>query len=99
MPRQSGEIKKNQRNTCKSRRNRIKPVHPDDTTHIPDGARESLSTLLCGKVSGLNLNSNKTGSLWIAVPDPHSEIKEEVGGGGGGGGGAQKTFLGSKNKG
>ena len=88
--------KKNQRNTCKSRRKRIKPVRPDDTTQIPDGARESLSTLLFGKVSGLNLNSNKTGSLWIAVPDPHPEIKE--GGGGGGGAGAQKTFLGSKNK-
>lgn len=50
-------------------------------------------TLLFGEVSGLNLNSNKTGSLWMAVPDPHPEIKE------GGGGGLQKTFLGSKNKG
>ena len=82
--------KKNQRNTCKSRRKRIKPVRPDDTTQIPDDARESLSLLfqctwwLHGEVSGLNLNSNKTGSLWIAVPDPHPEIKE--------------TFLGSKNK-
>ena len=37
--------KKNQRKTCKSRRKRIKPVRPDDTTQIPDGARESLSLL------------------------------------------------------
>ena len=55
-------------------------------------SRCSLCTWwLHGEVSGLNLNSNKTESLWIAMPDPDPEIKE-VGVGGGGGRGLQKNF-------
>ena len=55
-------------------------------------SRCSLCTWwLHGEVSGLNLNSSKTGSLWIAVPDPHPEIKEE-----GGGGVPKKRFGGLK---